>query len=149
MLESYQQEVETRRRGRRVFWFFTLLGTGFLYLFFQGYYPYISIDFNNILRPSSNGGERPQIVRAFGIINIRATPAPDRILVGNQGFSNGDKGIYDFGSYDIQVEKAGYISLSTTATLDKKNPFHIEALELLKNPQYHAFRYQVESAISL
>ena len=136
MLENYEKELSQKRFERRIFWIVVWFFSIFLYLFFQGYYPYIKLDISGYFAQTTSGStdDRPQIVRAFGIINIRTTPSPDSISVNGQNFINGDKVIYDYGEYAIKIEKAGYIGLETTATLDKRNPFLIEALDLLKKP---------------
>ncbi len=82
MLETYFEEIARKRRGRRIFWVAVFGFASFLYLFFQGYYPYVRIDFAEFFdRQSSETSQKPQVVRAFGIIIVRTSPAPDRISV--------------------------------------------------------------------
>jgi cell shape-determining protein MreC len=39
MLESYQHEIQRKRRAARVFWCIVFAFALFLFFFFQGYYP--------------------------------------------------------------------------------------------------------------
>ena len=152
MLENYEKELSQKRLERRIFWFVVWLFAIFLYLFFQGYYPYIRLDISGYFTSNSgttDTGERPQIVRAFGIINIRTLPVADAITVNGNYFANGDKIIYDYGDYDIKIEKNGYIGLHTRVTLDKKNPFLIEALELLKKPVATKYAFDIKQVFPL
>ena len=88
--------------------------------------------------------EKPQIVRAFGIINVRSVPSPDSItvsspIIGERKVINDDKGFFDFGNYSIKVEKAGYVPVSLGVKLDKENSFSISVLELFQKPVYSPF----------
>lgn len=149
MLENYYEEIGRKRRERRMFWIVVWALSAFLYLFFQGYYPYVKFDTWNFLEKnrgeiSENEKEKPQVVRAFGIINVRAVPAPDRIVIsspaiGEKNIPNDDKGFFDFGSYSIKIEKEGYLSVNLSTTLDKVNSFSISVLELFKTPTFSPF----------
>ncbi|MDQ1344157.1 MAG: hypothetical protein QG650_877, partial [Patescibacteria group bacterium] len=44
MLENYYEEIGRKRRERWVFWIIVWMLSTFLYLFFQGYYPYVRLD---------------------------------------------------------------------------------------------------------
>lgn len=149
MLENYYEEIGRKRRERWMFWIVVWALSTFLYLFFQGYYPYVKFDTWKFLE--KRGGsevetpvEKPQVVRAFGIINVRAVPSPDRIVIssptiGERSIPNDDKGFFDFGSYSIKIEKGGYLPVSLSTTLDKVNSFSINVLELFKTPTYSPF----------
>ncbi len=83
MLTSYADEIREKRRAARVFWGIVFLFAGFLYFFFQGYYP--SIDFRVKELFSSGGltasGMKRDLIRSFGIINISAKPTDAEILL--------------------------------------------------------------------
>lgn len=106
MLENYYEEIGRKRRERRMFWIVVWALSVFLYLFFQGYYPYVKFDTWNFLEKSDGaasetGKEKPQVVRAFGIINVRTVPSPDKIAIssptiGERVIPNDDKGFFDF-----------------------------------------------------
>lgn len=153
MLETYYEEIARKRRQRRIFWIVVWLLASFLYLFFQGYYPYVRIDLGQFFE-SQEEPAKPQVVRAFGIINVRTSPAPDRIVVssptiGEKNIPNDDKGFFDFGTYSVKVEKEGYVPVSLEVALDKANSFSISALELFRNPEPAEFPIPVEWAESL
>lgn len=149
MLENYYEEIGRKRRERWMFWIVVWALSVFLYLFFQGYYPYVKFDTWNFLEKTGelapkNEGEKPQVVRAFGIINVRTVPSPDRIAIssptiGERIIPNDDKGFFDFGNYSVKIEKDGYLPVSLSATLDKVNSFSINVLELFKTPTYSPF----------
>ena len=44
MLENYYEEIGRKRRERWAFWIVVWALSVFLYLFFQGYYPYVKFD---------------------------------------------------------------------------------------------------------
>jgi hypothetical protein len=155
MLESYQQEIMRKRAGRRVFWLAVLGLTVFLYLFFQGYYPYVRVDFANFFneRPIT-APEKPQVVRAFGIINVRTSPVADRISIRQANgtervVTNDDKVFSDFGNYSVRIEKTGYVPLSLDVILDKANSFSINVFNLLKTPTATGFSIPVDRADTL
>lgn len=94
MLENYYEEISRKRWERRVYWIAVFALSTFLYLFFQGYYPYVKFNADKIEK-------RPQVVRAFGIVNVRTVPAPEHIWIWNGGMQakeiqNDDKGFFDF-----------------------------------------------------
>ncbi|MFZ3232194.1 MAG: hypothetical protein WA194_01410 [Patescibacteria group bacterium] len=149
MLENYYEEIGRKRRERWAFWTVVWALSVFLYLFFQGYYPYVKFDTWKFLEtaerhPSEAIAEKPQVVRAFGIINVRTVPSPDRIsirspIIGERVIPNDDKGFFDFGNYSIKIEKDGYLPVALSTTLDKVNSFSINVLELFKTPTYAPF----------
>lgn len=149
MLENYYEEIARKRHERGMFWFIVWALSIFLYLFFQGYYPYVKFDMGKFFetaeqRPSDLPENKPQVVRAFGIINVRTVPAPDRILIssstiGEKSIPNDDKGFFDFGSYAVKIEKEGYVPVTLSTVLDKENSFSISVLELFKRPVYAPF----------
>lgn len=153
MLENYYEEIGRKRRERWVFWIIVWMLSTFLYLFFQGYYPYVRLDMGKFFeedRPVA----KPQVVRAFGIINVMAIPIPDAITVSSSTFGtkiipNDDKGFFDFGTYSIRVEKDGYLPISLRATLSKEDSFSISVLELFKRPLYAPFPIPADFAEDL
>lgn len=127
----------------------------FLYLFFQGYYPYVRFDVAQFFTERPMGvevpPEKPQVVRAFGIINVRTSPAPDTILIrqadGKERLvANDDKNFLDFGKYFVRVEKAGYVPLSLDILLDRVNAFSINVFNLLKTPAPKEFQFLIDRA---
>lgn len=155
MLESYYEEVARKRNQRRVFWIVVLGFSAFLYLFFQGYYPYVRLDtwkFLEMGKPVAN--EKPQVVRAFGIINVRAVPDPDTITIsspsiGTKTVPNDDKGFFDFGNYSVEIRKEGYVPVSLATKLDKSNAFSISVVELFRKPTYSKSLVQADMAEDL
>ncbi len=49
MIESYQTEVARKQRAARIFWLIVFMFSGFLYFFFQGYYPDIRLGVKQFL----------------------------------------------------------------------------------------------------
>lgn len=155
MLESYYGEVERKKNQRRIFWLIVFGFATFLYLFFQGYYPYVRFDtwkFLEMGKPEL--AEKPQVVRAFGIINVRAIPEPDLIAIsspsmGTKIVANDDKGFFDFGNYSVEIRKEGYVPVSLAAKIDKSNAFSISIVELFKTPTYLPLLVPAEMAEDL
>ncbi len=137
MLETYLEEIERKRNGRRIFWIAVTVSSVFLYLFFQGYYPYVRITAPELVQNESV--TKPQVVRAFGIITVRTSPAPDSITVRlpngtERKLENDEKGFFDFGRHEVSIEKDGHLPIRLELPLDKSNAFSINVFNLLKNP---------------
>lgn len=76
-----------------------------------------------------------EVVRAFGIINIRVDPNPHTLTVNDLPYRNSDKSIFDYGTYRIKIAEDGYLPIDIETTLDKNNQFYINTIELIKNPE--------------
>ena len=82
MLETYQQEISRKRKAARIFWLIVFLFAGFLYFFFQGYYPAIDFSFRQLRLHDVNLPKEPRdLIRSFGIINVSVKPADAEILL--------------------------------------------------------------------
>lgn len=147
MLDNYYEEIVRKRRERWIFWIAVLSLSTFLYLFFQGYYPYVKFDADKIEK-------KPQIVRAFGIVNVRSVPAPDSVWIWSKDMPakelpNDDKGFFDFGDYSVTVEKAGYLTVPLSVRLSRENSFSISVIELFRAPIPKPFPFQADLAEDL
>ncbi len=89
MIESYQTEVTKKRRNARWFWVIVFSFATFLYFFFQGYYPDVRLGVRQIFQEGSGSTSREDLedlIRSFGIINIRTTPDTASILIGSGSY---------------------------------------------------------------
>jgi hypothetical protein len=106
MIESYHLEIIRKRRAARLFWLIVFVCSFFLYYFFQGYYPDISLGMRRIF--SESGSESASgssdLIRSFGIINVRATPENATIHLGSGNYNNNDKKMSDYGDYLMEIE---------------------------------------------
>jgi hypothetical protein len=85
MLETYQAEITRKRRAARIFWLIVFICSLFLYFFFQGYYPDVRVGLRHIFSESGsqNFPGSSDLIRSFGIINVRTTQADATILLGS------------------------------------------------------------------
>jgi hypothetical protein len=113
------------------------LFAGFLYFFFQGYYP--SIDFS-IREIFSTGGVRnyegKDIIKSFGIINVSAKPKDALILLGSGTYANDEKRMTNYGEYTLNIGKSGYIPYISSFEIARDTPYYIDILTLLPRITY-------------
>lgn len=138
MLESYQQEVLRKRQSARIFWLIVLVCSLFLYFFFQGYYPDVRVGMRRIfMEPgNSNFTGSTDIMRSFGIINVRSTQLDATITLGSGSYANNEKRMSDYGNYIMDIQKSGYIPNHLEFTIDREKPYFIEKVSLFPRPEY-------------
>lgn len=138
MIESYQIEIMRKRRAARFFWLIVFIFALFLYFFFQGYYPDVRLGFHRIF--SESGSEDSSgvsdLIRSFGIINVKTVPADSILTLGSGSYSNNDKRMSDYGKYTMQISRIGYLTNTMEFLLDREKPFFIEKVTLLPRPSY-------------
>ncbi len=138
MIESYQLEIIRKRRSARVFWLIVLVCATMLYFFFQGYYPDVRLGLKRILSDSDTHTSSwvSDLIRSFGIINVKVTPADATITLGSGSYSNNEKRMSDYGEYMMSVSREGYVWAMLPFEIDREKPFLIEKLSLLPTPRY-------------
>ena len=135
MLESYQQEVMRKRQAARIFWLIVFICSLFLYFFFQGYYPDVRLGLRRILEPGNTEHTgSTDIMRSFGIINVRTTQLDATITLGSGSYGNNEKRMSDYGRYTMDIEKNGYIPNHLEFTIDRDKPYFIEKETLFPRP---------------
>lgn len=107
MLELYQLEILEKRRAARIFWLVVFVCSLFLYFFFQGYYPDVRVGLRHIFSESGseNNSGSSDLIRSFGIINVRTTPTDATMLLSSGAYGNNEKRMSDYGDYDMSIEK--------------------------------------------
>ncbi|GAB0174301.1 MAG: hypothetical protein HHAS10_01800 [Candidatus Altimarinota bacterium] len=137
MLESYEQEVIRKRRASRIFWFLVFSFATFLYFFFQGYYPALDITWRQVF---SSGGMRElskdELIRSFGIINVRTYPRESNMVVNGEAFGFDEKRMVPYGKYRLSVGKPGYIQDRVRFEITKKTPYFISEIHLMPRAKY-------------
>jgi hypothetical protein len=112
MLDSFYDEVRRKRNSYMIFWIIVLGFAVLLYMFFQGYYFNVSLGFERLIHGGApkaltqSGAVIPpeSILKSFGIINLRVTPAPSAMTINGLPYQNGDKQIFDYGTYSLDVQ---------------------------------------------
>lgn len=138
MLESYQLEILRKRRVARIFWLIVFICSWFLYFFFQGYYPDVRVGLRHIFSETGSKTDytSSDLIRSFGIINVRSIPTDAIMLLGSGAYGNNEKRMSDYGDYSMTIEKSGYIKNSMKFIIDREKPFFIEKISLFPNPTY-------------
>jgi hypothetical protein len=138
MIESYQLEIIRKRRAARLFWVIVFVCSFFLYYFFQGYYPDISLGMRRIFSESGSESRSgsTDLIRSFGIINVRTTPQDASIELGSGTYNNNEKRMSDYGDYSMQIAEVGYLTNTMQFRIDREKPFFIEKVSLLPKPTY-------------
>ncbi len=138
MLESYQLEILRKRRVARIFWLIVFICSWFLYFFFQGYYPDVRVGLRHIFSETGSKTDyvSSDLIRSFGIINVRSIPTDAIMLLGSGAYGNNEKRMSDYGDYSMTIEKSGYIKNSMKFIIDREKPFFIEKISLFPNPAY-------------
>jgi hypothetical protein len=138
MIESYQNEVARKQRAARIFWLIVFTFAGFLYFFFQGYYPDIRLGLRKILSESGTTSTgNTDLIKSFGIINISVKkPTGATISLGSGSYVNNDKFMTNYGTYTASISKLGYISDRFDFVIDRESPYYISTVSLLQEPTY-------------
>ncbi len=107
MFESYQLEVLRKRRAARIFWLIVFICALFLYFFFQGYYPDVRVGLRRIFMENTdtNFTGSQDIMRSFGIINVRTTQIDANIVLEGGYYGNNEKRMSDYGKYTMSISK--------------------------------------------
>ena len=147
MFESYQLEVIKKRRAARIFWVIVFFFAFFLYFFFQGYYPDVRVGLQRIFSESGseNWSGSTELIRSFGIINVRTIPADATISLGSGGYINNEKRMSDYGDYTMNIEKTNYLSNQLAFRIDREKPFFIEKISLLPIPTYQKVPWAIDA----
>jgi hypothetical protein len=107
----------------------------FLYFFFQGYYP--SFDFSLKSYFSSGEIHQPEdLVKSFGIINIRVEPRDARILLSGEELGNDEKKMVAYDEYTLSIGKPGYVQDWVDISIDRETPYYIDEVTLLPRATY-------------
>jgi len=130
MIHSYKKELRSRARKNFIFWVAVFLFTAFLYFFFQGYYP----NYRELFSPTDE--PKKSFLKPFGIIDIHVFPSPDSIRVNADNYSNSSRTIFDLGTYNVQINKEGYLNPSFPIEITHTNPFYSNTINLLRLPKY-------------
>lgn len=138
MFESYQLEVLRKRRAARIFWLIVFICALFLYFFFQGYYPDVRVGLRRIFMENTdtNFTGSQDIMRSFGIINVRTTQIDANIVLEGGYYGNNEKRMSDYGKYTMSISKDWYLTNYLEFTIDREKPFFIEKVSLIPRPIY-------------
>ncbi len=138
MLERYHEEVQRKKFAYRIFWFVVLAFATLLYMFFQGYYFSMQVGFERLMHVgkenSYSTGSNDSMVKPFGIINIKVDPSPNLLTINDQKYQNGDKSIFDYGNYTIEIAEDGFLPIQIKTILDRQVPFYINSIRLIRTP---------------
>jgi hypothetical protein len=107
MIETYHTEVTKKRRNARWFWVIVFLFATFLYFFFQGYYPDVRLGLKRIFLENHTGtasGSFEDLIRSFGLINVKTLPTTATITIGSGTYGNNEKRMTSYGDYTMQIE---------------------------------------------
>lgn len=136
-MQSYYDELHKKRIASRIFWFLVFGFAIFLYYFFQGYYPSLDISLKQIL---SGSGMRTigqdELVRAFGIVNIRVEPRDARIQINREDIGYDEKKMVPYDAYSLSIGKPGYIQNRLSFAIDKSTPYYIDKVRLIPRATY-------------
>lgn len=139
MIETYHTEVTKKRQNARWFWVTVFLFATFLYFFFQGYYPDVKLGLKRIFsedNTSTASGNFEDLIRSFGIINVKTIPTTATITIGSGLYGNNEKRMTNYGEYIMTIENPWYRENIINFTIDKGKPYFIEEITLLPIPQY-------------
>ena len=85
---------------------------------------------------SESGSGSSDLIRSFGIINVKTTPIDATILLGSGAYGNNEKKMSDYGDYTMQVARLEYLTNTMQFRIDREKPFFIEKVSLLPVPTY-------------
>lgn len=139
MLETYQSEITRKKRASRIFWIVVFLFAGFLYFFFQGYYPSIDLSIRSLTSTGEHRTDPRDLIRSFGIINVSVKPENATIFLSSGTYSNDEKRMTNYGTYSLLMQHAGYLSYKSEFSIGKETPYYIDLMTLLPNIYYTRF----------
>jgi hypothetical protein len=109
----------------------------FLYFFFQGYYPSVNLSWKEYFSSGElRRPEREDLVRSFGIVNIRVEPRDARILLSGEDLGNDEKKMVSYGKYRLSIGKPGYIQDWVDFSIDREMPYYIDEVSLIPQATY-------------
>lgn len=114
-----------------------LLFAFFLYFFFQGYYP--SLDFSLREVFTTGGVKAPEVselVKSFGIINVKTTPRTANLSLGSGSYGNDEKRMVSYGDYSLLITEDTSLPARLDFSIEKEKPYYIDAVNLVKTPEY-------------
>lgn len=79
---------------------------------------------------------REELIRSFGIINIRIYPRDAIIGVNGEVFGFDEKKMVPYGKYRLSVGKPGYIQDRVRFNINKKTPYFISEIHLIPQATY-------------
>ncbi len=144
-LISYSQELREKKTAARIFWLVVFLFAGFLYFFFQGYYPNIEFRLANIGSGILSGEERGVTIRSFGIVNVKASPPDSLLTLNSSSYGNNEKRMIDYGEYTMTISRDNYLSGAIHFSINKEKPFYIDTLTLIPKPGYVPYPRKIEN----
>ena len=152
MIETYRSEIKRKRRNARWFWVIVFLCATFLYFFFQGYYPDVRLGWKRIFREDTGTtitGSFEDLIKSFGIINVKTIPNTAGILIGSGTYGNNEKRMTNYGNYTMTISNPGYRENIVSFIIDREKPYFIEEISLLPTPRYSELKdtinaYQVD-----
>lgn len=142
-MQSYYDEIRKKRNAARIFWLIVFLFAGFLYFFFQGYYPDISFHLTNI-RKGSISGEGGVTIRSFGIVNVKVSPTTSTLMLNGDFYGNDEKKMTDYGDYRLSINNEGHLPTTLRFSITKEKPFFIESIFLVPRPIYTVFSGSID-----
>lgn len=154
MIDTYQSEIAKKRKNARWFWIIVVLCATFLYFFFQGYYPDVKLGWKRIFSEdieTSTSGSFEDLIKSFGIINVKTIPNTASILIGSGTYGNNEKRMTNYGTYTMTIANPWYRENILSFVIDREKPYFIEEISLLPNPQYRELTdinnaYQIDDA---
>lgn len=133
MIQSYKEEVTSRRNKAAIFWLIVFVFSCFLYLFFQGYY--LNIDFKDI--QNKKDPRASDILKQFWIVKMQIFPNPEQIYIWKKQYNNWDKKIMDYWYYNVEVYSSWYIPINFNIQINKEYPIFYETINQFKKFRYH------------
>jgi hypothetical protein len=141
MLDSFHEEIRRKRHSYILFWVIVLGFAVLLYMFFQGYYVNVSLGFKKLLHAGSTTlissaswvvAPPESLLKSFGIINLRVTPEPNSMTINGAAYKNGDKQIFDYGVYSLDVQNPGYLPIQIRIELSRNKSFYLNTINMLR-----------------
>jgi len=81
-------------------------------------------------------GNFEDLIRSFGIINVKTIPNTATITIGSGAYGNNEKRMTNYGEYIMNIVSPWYLENTLNFIIDKEKPYFIEEISLLPIPQY-------------
>lgn len=144
MIQSYQEEIRAKRVAARIFWLVVFVFAGFLYFFFQGYYPSVDFRLTHILGTESVSGEEWGVtIRSFGIVNVKSIPNTSSLVLNNNPYGNDEKKMVDYGDYTLTISGEWYLPGVFHFAINREKPYYIDAINLMPTPRYALYKKEL------
>lgn len=145
MIQSYKEEIRTKRIAARTFWLVVFVFAGFLYFFFQGYYPSIDFRLMNIMGSGNvSGEERGVSIRSFGIVNVKAFPLTSILTLNTVSYGNDEKKMVDYGDYTLNISGEAYLPGNLHFSINREKPYYIDSINLVRRPTYTRYQKHID-----